>query len=520
MTEAGRKKEHGAVRRNAGAGAAAAPWLVCAAGYAAARAASAHGAYIPSGTILIFAALVLYFLFFKKSGMLLDPAALFSLSWVGGSGLSAMKLSRLQTDWVSETWICLFLTWFCFAAGYLFLGETLTKRKKADAPESEISESEALKSGAPESRMPDSEASKSGPQKTGVFKNGAQRKHAGIPERLGISRVSFCALILTAVSVIAFAVEAVLLSYIPLFTTDTPHAYSYFHISGLHYFTVSCVLVPSLAWLGAQEAAKRAERLILLSAFGISFLIPILCVSRFQMIFAAALLVFTAVLKKDPKPSDLVSGKRPLLIAGGFLVLGAGYLFLTVERAHSVSYLNGIFEMKDPETPIWITQPYMYVANNFDNLNCLIRDLPAHTHGLRMLFPVFALSGLKFLDPSLVSFPLYVTKEELTTVTLLYDAYYDFGLFGTAAFSAVLGFAMAFLAFFVKSGYSVAEHREAQHDPVIYLLASQLCFYCLFAFFTTWYSNPATWFYLAVTAACAWYCRRPFRSSVSNHCVC
>ena len=80
--------------------------------------------------------------------------------------------------------------------------------------------------------------------------------------------------------------------------------------------------------------------------------------------------------------------------------------------------------------PIFITQPYIYIANNYDNFNCLVEQLGRHSFGLKGLFPLWALTGLKFLFPSLVNFPLYVTKEELTTVTLFYDAYYDFGVFG------------------------------------------------------------------------------------------
>ena len=68
-----------------------------------------------------------------------------------------------------------------------------------------------------------------------------------------------------------------------------------------------------------------------------------------------------------------------------------------------------------------------------------MEDLPSYSMGLRMLFPVWALTGMKFFYPSLTAFPIYVTKEELTTVTLLYDAYYDFGIAGVVGFAALLG---------------------------------------------------------------------------------
>ncbi len=49
--------------------------------------------------------------------------------------------------------------------------------------------------------------------------------------------------------------------------------------------------------------------------------------------------------------------------------------------------------------------------------------------------------------------------------------------------------------------------RKMEHvrNPILYLLYAQMAFYLLLSFFTTWFSNPATWFYLAVTGAAALY---------------
>ena len=169
------------------------------------------------------------------------------------------------------------------------------------------------------------------------------------------------------------------------------------------------------------------------------------------------------------------------------------YLGLTVLRSHSVEYLNGIFEMKNGGTPIWITQPYMYIANNYDNFNCLVEQLPSFAMGLRMLFPLWAFTGLKFLAPGLVNFPLYVTKEELTTVTILYDSYYDFGVFGVILFALLLGLFCRLL-----SGL-----RERLGNPVVHVIYAQIAMYMALAFFTTWFSNPSTWFYLGATVIAA-----------------
>ncbi|MEI3186790.1 MAG: hypothetical protein V8S27_01945 [Lachnospiraceae bacterium] len=50
---------------------------------------------------------------------------------------------------------------------------------------------------------------------------------------------------LTVVSALAFASEAVVLGYVPFLVRGVlPHAYSEFHLTGIHYITVSCVLIP------------------------------------------------------------------------------------------------------------------------------------------------------------------------------------------------------------------------------------------------------------------------------------
>ena len=145
--------------------------------------------------------------------------------------------------------------------------------------------------------------------------------------------------------------------------------------------------------------------------------------------------------------------------------------------------------------PLFLSQPYMYVANNYDNFNCLTGQGAGHTWGMRMLAPLWSLSGLKFLYPSLTPGPVFVTRTEMTTLTLIYDAYYDFGLLGVLMFSCVLGFV----------SFVLMRNKEHVRNPILYLLYAQMAFYLLLSFFTTWFSNPATWFYLAVTGAAALY---------------
>ena len=243
-------------------------------------------------------------------------------------------------------------------------------------------------------------------------------------------------------------------------------------------------------WTAAEPGAPLRERNIVRFCIFLSFLIPVLCVSRSQMILASMFAGITL----------LITGRNRVPAAAGaacaaaLLVL---YVILTVARSHSVEYLNGIFEMKR-NYPIFISQPYIYIANNYDNLNCLIRDLTHHTFGIRSLYPLWALTGLKFVFPQLVSSPLFVTKTELTTLTLFYDAWYDFGTTGVVLFSGILGGLCYFL-----------EKRIGEdHGPAVCVFFAQIAVYLSLSFFTTWFSNPATWFYFAETLAVALFCGR------------
>lgn len=415
--------------------------------------------YVLSGLVLIGAALWLYAGDYIRTRNLIHLRGLFCLFFVGGQGISCFKLSRLQTDWSLETWICLGVAVIAFWLAFEVLTRLLDGWSAADM-------------------------------------QSVYRWFSSGDSPLQAKRILISMGAVTGVSYLAFFFEAWRLGFVPLFSYGVPHAYSYFHISGVHYFTVSCVLVPSLFVVYSLMIARRGRGLtrdhgfwLAMALTVLSLAVPVLCVSRFQLILAVGMAVFTYI--------SMSRSFRPEYGLVLVLLMIPAYLILTVLRSHSVEYLNGIFEMKNSRMPIFITQPYMYIANNYDNFNCLVEQLPSHSWGLKMLFPVWALTGLKFLVPSLVNFPLYVTKEELTTVTLFYDAFYDFGVFGMVLLGVLLG----------AGCYYVVRFCRKPDCPVGHVFYGQIAMYMMLAFFTTWFSNPATWFYLAVTALIYFYVR-------------
>ena len=243
----------------------------------------------------------------------------------------------------------------------------------------------------------------------------------------------------------------------------------------------------TVLYLKTVPAAGTKEKLILLLANAEAAAIPILCVSRFQLLFAVGFAVVTYI---------MVHRTIRLRTLGLiFAALIPVYVILTVFRHHDVAYLNGIFEMKYEKMPIFITQTYMYVANNYENFNCMAEQLTQHSFGIRMLFPVFALTGLKFVFPQLTSSVVYLTKPELTTLTMFYDAYYDFGVPGVFLFAVLVGAAAGRMMIVIKEST----------NPAAYLFYGQMAIYLGLAFFTTWFSNPTTWFWLVLTGMMYWY---------------
>ena len=161
---------------------------------AAVLAAKAHLDYV-TAVLLMAEAMFLFIWNFRKTKNLVDMRGLFTLAWVGGEGIACLKLSRLQSDWSNVTWLTFFLIYVCFNLGYdLWLGR-FSKEQRQEVKRDEIS----------------------------------------------AKRILICIFGLMAASIACFTLEAVVVGYIPLFNS-APHAYSYFHISGVHYFTIRCIV--------------------------------------------------------------------------------------------------------------------------------------------------------------------------------------------------------------------------------------------------------------------------------------
>ncbi|MBQ5421844.1 MAG: oligosaccharide repeat unit polymerase, partial [Clostridium sp.] len=289
---------------------------------------------------------------------------------------------------------------------------------------------------------------------------------------------------LSSVVLLAFVFEVLTLGYIPFFVRGVPHAYASFHVKGVHYFTVSAVLLPSmtLIWFFTEKRRNLSRDIPVACAAALGFLVPVLCASRSQMMFSILLTVLVYMRMAGKQVSRARIGAALFICALLFLVL-------TVVRGHDAAYLNAVFEMKNAHMPVFFSQPYMYIINNYENFNFLTQHLQHHTMGAKGLFPLWTFTGLKNHYWFLTCWGNLYVKAELTTTTIIYDAWYDFGLPGVMAFSAALAAASA----------RVERAVGVSRNPFVFLLYGQLALYLLLSFFTAWFSLPITWFYFGVT---------------------
>lgn len=330
------------------------------------------------------------------------------------------------------------------------------------------------------------------------------------------------------ISFVSFLIEFMILKFIPLLSLGTPHAYSTFHVFGLHYITTLFFMMPAMAVLnyyvergsqhhgaplasspvrgkrGSHSSPLASSLVLIFVSFAYAILMSLLLVSR-ALLIMTVVLAGIAYLVMIGKPTKAVGAHRVrpygrgltvgtihwivphpyIIFVAVFVVFVLLYIVITYFRSHSVEYLNGIFEMKE-NTPIFITQPYMYLTQGFENLNYLVINNERLTFGRRTLNPLFSLLRTKVYFPLVTEAPFYQIKLELTSKPIIYDLYYDFSFLGTCII-------MFFIGFITKR----IENKAYKENNIYYILFfSLICYYLLFSFFQSYLSMLDVWFYL------------------------
>lgn len=402
---------------------------------------------IASG-IMIALAIFLYATEYRKENRIINVRGLFALGFIGGFGLSLLKLSNLSADYSLMTIVVVYLSYFS-----VYLGSFYARGKiKVEEKEEEV--------------------------------------------KVSYKKLEKIIIFLFVITFISFMIEALMLRFIPLFTISTPHAYSTFHVFMIHYITSLYIFIPSFAICNFyQEKSRRAKLFVILSYIYV-VLMATLMLSRGQLFTSIIISIFAVLIYSDKKELELLKDlKLKVLVILLLIVLLALYVFITIHRAHDASYLMGIFDMKDKNMPIFVAQPYMYVAHNFENLNYMINNLADFGFGRMTLMPLYTLSMVKQIFPFTIGAPLLVIKAELSTKTLIYDFYYDFGVVGVILACFTIGYIGKVLEDFV---YAIVNNKIYKRYNYLVVVFSLFSYYMLFSFMQSYFSLTDTWFNIIV----------------------
>ena len=393
---------------------------------------------IIASVIMISLAIFLYVSETRVYKRIINVRGLFALGFIGGFGLSLLKLSKLSQEYNIITFLAIYISYFS-----LYLGVYLEGRNKK-------------------------------------LDNLNRKVRLEKKDTLFTSQ-EILLIVLFVITLASFVIEAIILKFIPVFTLATPHAYSSFHVFMLHYITTFYSFIPCFAICNYYiEPERKQSKVFVIVSFVYVIIMSLLLVSRSQLILSLVLSLFIVVIYKTKTLKKIVFNKKNIfMIVASMLLFLVLYMAITISRAHNVEYLNGIFEMKNEKMPIFITQPYMYVAHNFENLNYMIYNI---------------FTFVKKFFPIVVDAPYYIIKEELSTVTIIYDAYYDFGLVGVAIFCFLLGYIGKKLE---DRAYKIFEEEQYKNNYIL-IIFSLFCYYMFFSFFQTYFSLTDTWVYIII----------------------
>ena len=413
--------------------------------------------------LLLFVGVINFVFFFKQEKTLISIPGIFSIIWFFSLALSQLRLNINQIPFLSRTWFILWITYFALISGY----QHFSKRKIN------------IKS---------------------KYNN------------WNVHRLLDLIICLFLVVVLFFIIEWVVAGELPIFSNN-PNSYLTFSISGLHYFVVSCVLIPpaSLIYIVKTKCNNKKELFLLIMMALICFILPILIVSR-QLLLLEIIITFLVLISLYPKLE--LKLLVPIIIVAliAFVLLSMGrnqnneYLnfVFNSQNNYTAHYLDSSFQLNEKEMsifnklygqfdnytritldnlPMSIYQIYMYISFNFDNFNYTVASLDFMTFGIKTFYPIIALTGLRFIFPIVDQLPLENYLTTFNTSPICFSTFVDYREIGIIIYMFILGM--------ISSKINIKKNDS----PMEMIIYSLFCYSMMFSFFTNFFANVTISFY-------------------------
>ncbi len=392
----------------------------------------------------------------RKGSDPFSPARVFSILWLLILGLVQLKLSRMQNEWSTQSWIILLLGPSAFLTG-LFGAYVLNINKPL----------------------------------VSLQTMREQWKNQSVDEGKLFAAVT----IMFVLFVTAFMVIRYIKGVVPPLFSFRPGLSRYeFTMFGLGMFLHNVVIIVFFTvvyHLLVKGHRNRKWLLKLMSAA--SMLLYFFLLQRFQLIltaFMCILLIYYATRHLRAATMGLYLG-----VAVGFFywvsTLRSGIQFF-------ILYLYQTSRMKFPAKYALLTEPYMYFAMNLENFARASDKLDHHTFGFYTFDFVLAIVGLKHWIQGYFAFddtPYLISGYNTYTSYWIYLR--DFGIIGVFLFPLFLGL------LFGSIYYAMRRKPEVKNIAAYGL--------CLFVILFTFYNNPLAYLWymytVAAFAAILWFTR-------------
>lgn len=335
---------------------------------------------------------------FMKETDVFSPARLFIIIWSLAIGLTDLKLSRYQIQWTTFSWIMIVISLLSILIG-MFIAYVIN----IDKPIQKINSVRK------------------------IIKNSS----------FNSTRLFRYIIILFWGYIISYIISALVIGYIPLFTRFPGVARIDWGIFG---FGLLIQLFPSIIYfivlyfvITKRESNKKITLIFIFTTTLVTYAILL---QRYYLLFAILLSVVSIYYL-----TDALRIKNTFIIF--FIIIIALFSLQFVRFTGAISnYLYYLSDMKYNIKYAFLTEPYMYVVMNLENLANAIQKLDNFSYGTYSFDFVFALAGIKhslieYLN--LREYPNIISKN-YNTYTMLFVYYRDFGILGLGLIPFILGF--------------------------------------------------------------------------------
>lgn len=335
-------------------------------------------------------------LMFRKGSDVLSPGRLFGIVWTLALGLSSLKLSALQHEWSLESWLVILLGVLGFLAGSF-----LSYVQNLDQPQLPLRQMrEAL-------------------HRTLVYE---KRLYAVILSGF----IAYC---------FSYAAVYLIKGFIPIFSMKGAVSRVEFQVFGFGILLHSVVFITYLSVLyHVYVRTQRAKKVVLQLVCLITAVTFFFLLQRFQLVMS--MLMIMSLLYYTTSKLRL----RNALIF--FILIVAFFYWVSSIRGAQLlqQYLYLSSKMRFSSDYAFLTEPYMYMVMNLENLARGIDRLESFTFGYYSLDFLMALTGLKhWLADYFALDPLPFLNSGYNTYSSFWSYYRDFGVFGLAMIEFSIG---------------------------------------------------------------------------------